>query len=113
MHEFGIAEGLLQAALDAASRHSAARIELVRVRVGALSGVVEEALSFAFEALAEDTPAKGARLVVEPSPVVCYCARCASEFEPPRFTYRCPACGEASREVRRGRELQLVSIEVT
>ena len=113
MHEFGIAEGILKTALDTAAQHGAGKVEIVRLRIGALAGVVDEALTFAFEALSEDTPASGARLEIEPVPVRCYCATCAREFEPPRFSYRCPACQTLSTQVRSGRELQLVSIEVS
>ena len=113
MHEFGIAESVLNAALEAARKNGSAKVELVRLRVGALSGVVEEALTFAFSALAQDTPAQGAQLVVEPIPVTCYCEACSREFEAPRFAYRCPVCQTLSQEVRRGRELELVSIEVS
>lgn len=113
MHEFGIAEGVLKACLAAAQKNHAQKIEVVRLRVGALSGVVDEALTFAFDALAEDTPAQGARLMIEPVPVTCYCEPCAKEFEAPRFSYRCPVCQTSSSEVRRGRELELISIEVS
>ena len=113
MHELGIAESVLNAALEAARKNGAAKVEVVRLRVGALSGVVEEALTFAFESLAEDTPAQGAQLLVEAVPVTCYCVPCAQEFEAPRFSYRCPVCQTLSQEVRRGRELELISIAVT
>ncbi len=113
MHEFGIAEGVLKAALEAAQKNGSTRVDVVRLRIGALAGVVDEALTFAFEALAEDTPAQGARLLIEPVPVTCYCETCANEFAAPRFSYRCPVCETLSREVRRGRELELISIEVT
>ena len=113
MHEFGIAEGVLKAALDAARKNGSTKVEVVRLRVGALAGVVEEALTFAFEALSEDTPAQGAKLLVEAVPVTCYCVPCTSEFAAPRFSYRCPVCQTLSQEVRRGRELELISIEVS
>lgn len=113
MHEFGIAESLLKTALETAARHGAAKVEQVNLRIGALAGVVDEALTFAFEALADGSPAQGARLLIEAVPVACYCSACAREFEAPRFSYRCPQCQTLSREVRRGRELQLVSIEVS
>jgi len=113
MHEFGIAESLLKTALEAAGRQGAARVEQVNLRIGALAGVVDEALTFAFEALADGTPAQGARLHIEAIPVTCYCSACAREFEAPRFSYRCPTCQALSRELRRGRELELVSVEVS
>ncbi len=113
MHEFGIAENILDAVLEAARANEARRVEAVRVRIGALSGVVEEALAFAFEALAEGTPAHGARLDVESGPVRCYCEACADEFIAAPLRYRCPTCGGTSRTVRGGRELNLISIEVS
>ena len=113
MHEFGIAESLLETALATAARAEAAKVEQINLRIGALSGVVEEALTFAFEALSEDTPAQGARLVIEPVPVTCYCEGCLTTFTPPRGSYRCPACQAPSRTVKSGRELQLISIEVS
>ena len=113
MHEFGIAENLLHTALQTAQSNHAARVVQIHLRIGALAGVVDEALRFAFDALAEGTPAQGARLVIEAVPVTCYCTACRRSFEPPRFSYRCPACHALSREIRSGRELQLISIEVT
>lgn len=113
MHEFGIADGLLKVAIETAERSNAGRVEQVNLKIGALAGVVDEALIFAFGALSEDTLARNARLVIEAIPVTCYCETCATVFEPPRFSYRCPTCQTLSRSVKTGRELQLVSIEVS
>jgi hydrogenase nickel incorporation protein HypA/HybF len=113
MHEFSIAQSMLETVLDQARAHGAARVARLVVRAGALSGVVPEALTFAFEALSAGTPAAGAELVVESVPLVCYCAACAMEFAADGYDYFCPRCGVPSREVRKGRELDLVSIEVT
>lgn len=102
---------MLDAVLDQARRHKVASVMAVRIRIGALAGVVEEALAFAWEALAADTPAAASRLDVEHVAIACYCARCEREFETEAFSYRCPSCHELSADLRRGRELQLVSIE--
>lgn len=113
MHEFGLAESTLALALDQAQQQGARKILEVRMQIGTLSGVVEEAFAFAFEALAADTMAAGAELVIERVPVACFCPTCGREFETDTYTYLCPACGQASTEVRRGRELNLVSLEVS
>ncbi|MFH0907982.1 MAG: hydrogenase maturation nickel metallochaperone HypA [bacterium] len=113
MHEFGLAESALALALDHAQKKGARKIIEVRMQIGALTGVVEEAFEFAFDALAENTMAAGAELVIEHVPIVCYCCRCECEFETNAYAYQCPDCGEASTEVRRGRELNLVSMEVS
>ena len=113
MHEFGLAESTLALALDHAQNQGARKILEVRMQIGALTGVVNEAFEFAFDALAADTIAAGADLVIERVPIACFCRACGREFETEAYAYQCPACGTASTDVRRGRELALVSLEVT
>ncbi len=91
----------------------AARIHQLRLRVGQLSGVVPEALQFAFETLRRDTLAAEARLVVESVPAACWCAACQREFDAPDLINDCPECHQPSNELRRGRELALASLEVS
>lgn len=113
MHEFSLADSMLQMILKQVERSEAQKVEQVNLRIGRLSGVVSEALTFAFEALAEGTPAQVARLAIEDIAVTCYCPWCAHEFAVEGYSYRCPACQTLSREVRKGREMDLVSIEVS
>jgi len=64
--------------------------------VGEQSGVVPEALRFAFEVVAEATLAQGAELVIRSAPVVCRCQPCGKTFHPQSWVYRCPLCGALS-----------------
>lgn len=109
MHEFSLMTNLLDAAIAAAD---GAKVHALRVRVGPLSGVVVEALRFAFEALAPGTAAEGARLDVEETALAFHCPRCQADYAAPVGSYRCPECGAADGELRGGDELDLVSIEV-
>jgi hydrogenase nickel incorporation protein HypA/HybF len=113
MHEFSLAESTLEIAFSQARNQGAARIHRLTMRIGALSGVVPEALEFALQSLSEGTPAEGAGLVIEPVPLTCYCSHCQKDFEAQPHSYRCPGCGEQSLEILTGREMDLVSIEVT
>ena len=97
---------------DAVAAAAGAPLHALRVRVGPLSGVVVEALRFAFEALAPDTPAAGARLDIEETAPAFHCPRCGADYAAPVGAYQCPACGAADGELRGGHELELVSIEV-
>jgi hydrogenase nickel incorporation protein HypA/HybF len=112
MHEFGIAQGLLDAVLAKAQEISAPRITSIRLEIGVLSGIEVDALEFAFAALSEDTPAAKARLMIEKIPVRCYCERCKNIFECTPAAYTCPTCGEVSPDMRTGRELKLISMEI-
>lgn len=109
MHELSLMTNLLEAAVSAAD---GAPLHALRVRVGPLSGVVVEALRFAFEALAPGTPARAARLDIEETAPAFHCPRCGTDYAAPVGIYDCPACGARDGELRGGNELELVSIEV-
>jgi len=113
MHEVGLMQDTLDLAVEEAGRAGATRIHRLMMQIGRLSGVVPEALEFAFEILAKGTIADGAILEIEQVPIVCYCAACTREFEPPSMICECPGCGTPSFDVRRGREIQLSSLEVS
>ena len=113
MHELSIAMSLIDLASERAAEVGGGRIEAVHVRLGALAGVVEEALRFSFEVAAHGTPLDGARLVVERVPVAIFCAGCGAERvleEPLRF--RCPVCDAPAADLVRGREIELTALEV-
>lgn len=113
MHEAALMQAALDVALKHARREGAGRIHRMTLRVGASSGVVPDALSFAFEALTPGTPAEGARLELKTVPVLCHCSRCDEDFRPADVIYACPRCGTISGDVRQGWELELVSLEVS
>jgi hydrogenase nickel incorporation protein HypA/HybF len=114
MHELSIAMSLVDAACDKAAELGGVRVEALHVRVGALSGVVKEALLFSFDLAAEGTAIAGARLVVEDVPVTVYCTPCAARQQLASIQhFRCPMCGTPTAEVVGGRELELATLEVT
>lgn len=111
MHEVGIAYQAVETAIEYAKRAGATKITLIRLRIGAASGVVPEALEFAYEAVTRGNMAEGSKLEVELVPVRCYCRQCEIEFEPGGFVYECPKCKQPSWDVRAGKELDLMSVE--
>lgn len=106
-------QSALGQALEEARRAGADRIEGIRLRIGTLSGVVPEALQFAFEALRDGTAAGEAALTIEEVPARFWCDRCRCEFEPGRTLAECPSCKTFSRELRSGREMELASLEIS
>ena len=111
MHELSIMQMALNQALAEARRAGATRVHEIRLRVGVLSGVVPDALQFAFEALVPDTLAEQAKLIIEDVPARFWCAVCEKGFAAPNLFAECPDCGR-SGELRGGRELELSSLEV-
>ena len=113
MHEFGIMESALALAEKNARTAGATQIHRLKVRVGKLSGVVPEALRFAFAALKANTLAAAAEFDIEEVPAVCWCATCAAEFEAQNLNYECPRCHQPSGDLRRGKEMDLASLEIS
>ncbi len=99
-------------AIETARSRQAARVTRIRLRVGALSGVVPEALRFAFDVVSRETAAEGAALEIEHVPAACWCGGCAAEFECMDLINECPRCHALSGELRRGRELEIASVEI-
>ena len=111
MHELSIALSILDVAEEEAERHGG-RVVAVRLRLGALSGVVKEALVSAYDLAREGTPLAQAELVVEEVPLAAYCPACAAERTLASQELCCPACGGPTAEVVTGRELEVVALEI-
>jgi hydrogenase nickel incorporation protein HypA/HybF len=113
MHELSVALSILDVAAEEAERHGSARVVAIRLRLGPLSGVVKDALLSAYELAREGSPLADAQLLVEEVPVVAYCPACAAER--PVVSIQelcCAACTTPTPEVVRGRELEIVALEL-
>ena len=113
MHEVSVMQSVLDIALEQAQRQGARQIHRIALRVGPLSGVVTEALEFAFDVVTGGTPAEGACLEVERTAVLCFCPGCDREFQPASLLLECPQCRKNDVQVRQGRELELTYLEVS
>jgi hydrogenase nickel incorporation protein HypA/HybF len=112
MHELSIMESALTMALEQARKAGGGQVQVIRLRIGALSGVVPDALQFAFEALSPGTAAAGAELAIEHIPARFWCVACAREFQSDDMLADCPDCHQPSGELRAGREMELASLEI-
>jgi hydrogenase nickel incorporation protein HypA/HybF len=113
MHELSVALSLIEGIEDSASRDGFNRVLAVHVRVGALSGVAPEALRFSWQLASAGTLAADSLLQIEDVPLVVFCDHCASERSPrPGTGLICPTCASACSTIVRGRDLQLVAVEV-
>ena len=111
MHETGIAWDILETARQEAAR-AGAPLATVGVRLGEMSGVFEEALRFAFEALRAEAGVPEAALVIEPIPVEALCPGCGSTRRPEgELILWCPDCGSPMRVVS-GEQMEIAWIEV-
>ena len=108
MHELAIVESVVETVTD---RLPGARISCVRLEIGALSGVVADAVRFCFELATEGTGLEGASLEITEKPGQCRCRTCGEDFSPDGPILLCP-CGSADAEVLAGQELKIASVKV-
>jgi hydrogenase nickel incorporation protein HypA/HybF len=109
MHELAIAQSMA----EIARRHAGGqRVTRVDVRVGHLRQVVPDALSFAFELIAQGTELEQAELHIEHVPAAGVCRDCGSTVPLPDFPLLCSACGGLDVDITEGEELQVESIEL-
>ena len=113
MHEVSLMEEALRIAVATAKSSGGERILGLRLRVGVMSGVVPEAMRFAFDVVCRNTIADGARLEIEPVPATCWCGACQTEFPYADFLSECPRCHNVSGELRHGRELEIAAVEIS
>jgi len=100
-------------ATEEVERHNGARVEVLYLKLGALSGVVKDALLFSWEIACQGTPLEGARLEIEEIPVVVYCASCRADKTLNSINhFFCPSCNTPAGEIRQGKELQVTALEI-
>ena len=113
MHELSIATRVVDLATEHCRAAGADRVAAVTLRIGRLACVHEDALRFSFDLVREATPLAAATLRVIDVPVAIWCPTCRAEVELPGIqSFACPVCGTKSGDIRRGRELDLESIEL-
>ena len=112
MHEFALAEGILDVIERECRERPGCRVTAVQLEVGRLRQVVVETLRFVFEIAAAESVAAGAELRVEERPIVVDCPGCGrqSEIDPPWLV--CPHCERADVRLVSGNELLVRSLEL-
>jgi hydrogenase nickel incorporation protein HypA/HybF len=109
MHEVSIMAEAVRLAVDAGGGRHVRKLQL---RIGVLSGVVPAAMRFAFDVVTRDTLAAGATLEIESVPAVAWCEACQVEFSTADFFSECPRCRKVNGGLRRGREMEIASVEL-
>jgi len=111
MHEAMVAQSLLAAISSESSRHNG-RCIAAKISCGQLYTINDEALCFAFQALARGTPCEDVKLEIEHKPPQGRCRNCQKEFELELSAPRCPACGSERFELLPEAPLLLEEIEL-
>ena len=113
MHELSIAISIIDVAAEELARQGGGRVEAVHLKLGPLSGVVREALLSAYDLACEQSPLQGSQLEIQDVPVEIFCDYCG-KHQPVASIQEmcCRVCGTPSAKVVRGRELEIVALEI-
>ncbi len=115
MHEFSIAENIVDLVSRAAEENRLTRVDAITVEAGELRQIVPESLLMAFDALKVEAGRDGlmgtCRLVLVIVPQLVRCRDCGATFAPEDLYYFCPDCGSPETEVVAGSDLVIKSIE--
>jgi hydrogenase nickel incorporation protein HypA/HybF len=112
MHESSLARQVLEAVLQRAEAHGAARVREVRGWVAETESLSPESLSLHFAAQARGTKAEGALLRLELIHVEARCRACGRTYAPEHHLLLCPGCGSTDGEELGQTGLAVTSIEV-
>jgi hydrogenase nickel incorporation protein HypA/HybF len=112
MHELSICQALLDQVEDIARREDAVRVDVIRLHLGPLSGVVPDLLAQAFTVARAGTMAEDAELAIESLPIRIRCIECGAQSEAAPNRLLCGACGGYRTQLLSGDELVLASVEL-
>jgi len=110
MHEAMVAQNLLSAIIAEATKQGCRPIG-AKISCCKLYAINDEALCFAFEALAKDTICEQVKLEIEHRPPRGRCKACGAEFDIEMTEVKCPRCGRADLELLPDAGLLLEQIE--
>lgn len=110
MHEVSIAQAVVSTVVSAVGPR---QVTAVTLRVGVMSSVVPQALTFAWDVVTVGTTLAGSQLVIDAVSVRTRCHACHAEaICEPALPVRCSACEARDVEVVAGTELMVGPVEV-
>ena len=111
MHEFAIAQSLVEAASAEAQRAGARRVIALHCRIGVLRQVNDVLLREAFVIARAGTRCEASELRIDKTYMRANCQPCNHEFAIRDWDWTCPHCGAECGGLSGGDELELISIE--
>ena len=112
MHELSICQNLIGQVESLARQHGAQTVSLIRLQIGALSGIEAPLLEQAFTIARVGTVADSAVLKTESLPIRVRCKSCGTESAATPNCLLCAVCGDWHTELLSGDEMLLASVEL-
>lgn len=122
MHEFSLAQNVIETAIDVAKKHHAKQIKQIALKFGQFALVVEDQFRFCFDVLKKDNIlTKDTNLSIEWIDGELECKKCdfcgSSKPDPNDVNalmplFRCPKCGSFDTNIISGTETFIENISI-
>ena len=112
MHELSIAQSIVELAEDVAFKEQADSIQSIDIEIGALSGVVFDALEFALGMTIKNTKLEKAKINYLEINGLADCLNCNFQFKTNDLLALCPNCNKANFKIINGKQLRIKSLTV-
>jgi hydrogenase nickel incorporation protein HypA/HybF len=132
MHEWALAEAVIEATVSALHGRSPSSLRSVTVLIGELQAIDREIFGFALSQMAKEQSFAEGAFVLEKEPALFRCGRCGHGWsldqmrgiddetreaihflpESAHSFLRCPACGSPDYRIRKGRGVCIASISL-
>lgn len=113
MHELSVAQSIVEIIQQHIPESERQYVAAVRLKIGAVAGVVPESLEFLFQAITAESSLNHARLEIESVPFRIHCNICDSTLENEAGFMLCGNCGSTDTKMLSGSELYITEIEIT
>ncbi len=112
MHELSIAVGIVDLAEKEAAKAGADTISVIELEVGAVSGIMMDALDFAWPVATKGTILEKAERIIHHVQGKAKCLHCGAVFEIDNLYDPCPKCNGYFKDIIQGKELRIKSLTV-
>ncbi len=110
MHELSIVMGIIDIAEEQAKKAGVKEFDSIELEIGTLSGIVTEALDFAWQSAVGGTVLEKAERKIISIKAVSRCIDCGNEFSTAALYEKCPRCGSYVTNLIKGNELKVKSL---
>ena len=112
MHEFAIAQSLIEAAEAQAASYPGSRVRKLYLRVGLFRQIDDLLLQEAFSIARAGTALADAELCIEKVGINVECKSCRTVNTVSQWLFQCPKCGGGDVVISGGDELDLMTMDL-
>jgi hydrogenase nickel incorporation protein HypA/HybF len=112
MHELSVAQSIVEIIQQHIPESEWGHVAAVRLKIGAVAGVVPDSLEFSFQAVIAESLLRHAHLEIESVPFRIHCNACDTTSENEVGFALCSTCGSTDTKILSGSELHITEIEL-